>query len=258
VLVLQRTIDAGRPGFAGAAFAGALAGAAALVRPAMLIFLPLAVVWLAARRRLPLAITLAIAAAAVIAPWTIRNARVHQRFVLIASEGGITFWTGNHALAIGEGDLAANVELKRAELAFRSAHPGLTPEQLEPLYYRDAFAWIAAHPGEWAVLLARKMFYTIVPIGPSYALHSARYRIASIVPYAILLPFAVAGALRLVRSPRRPTVLFVMAGSAVLTCIVFFPQERFRIPVIDPTLIICAAALTARPTSAASAEPLPS
>jgi 4-amino-4-deoxy-L-arabinose transferase-like glycosyltransferase len=244
VFVVQRAVDREHVGLAMAA--GALAGAAALVRPAMLIFLPLAILWMLARRRPALAVATVLASAAVIAPWTIRNVRVHERFVLIASEGGVTFWTGNHPLAVGEGDLAANVELKRAELAFRAAHPGLNAEQLEPLYYRDAVEWIAAHPVQWTVLLVRKIFYTIVPAGPSYAVHSARYRIASIVPYAIVLPFALAGALRLFRSPRRPVALFLMAASAILVCIVFFPQERFRIPVIDPILIVCAAALAGR------------
>ena len=52
-------------------------------------------------------------------PWTIRNIRVYGRFVLVASEGGVTFWTGNHPLAVGDGDLAANPAIKRAELEFR-------------------------------------------------------------------------------------------------------------------------------------------
>ena len=104
--------------------AGVLAGGAALIRPAMLLFLPLAVAWLVVGRRVALAVALTVAAFAVITPWTLRNLRVHERFVLIASEGGVTFWTGNHPLAQGEGDLAANPELKKAELAFRQSHPG--------------------------------------------------------------------------------------------------------------------------------------
>ena len=32
-----------------------------------------------------------------------------------------------------------------------------------------------------------------------------------------------------------------MALSAVLLSLALFPQERFRIPVIDPALIVCAA-----------------
>jgi len=175
---------------------------------------------------------------------------VYGAFVLIASEGGVTFWTGNHPLARGEGDLAANLDLKRAELEFRRAHPGLTAEQLEPMYYRDAFARIAEHPLQWLGLLARKAFFTVVPAGPSYTLHSVRYWAASVVSYAVLLVFAVAGSRTLWRSPRRPTALLLLGAASVLMCLVFFPQERFRIPVIDPVLIVCAAALAARARAA--------
>jgi hypothetical protein len=209
----------------------------------MLVFLPLAALWLLRRRRIPLLAALLAGTFAVVAPWTARNVRAYGKFVLVASEGGVTFWTGNHPLARGEGDLAANPELKRAEIEFRRAHPGLTPEDLEPLYYRDAFGHIASHPGWWAGLLARKAFYTVIPAGPSYTLHSTRYWAASVISYALLLPLAIAGLRRIWRSPRRPTAVLLLAASAVLASLVFFPQERFRIPVIDPVLIACAAAL---------------
>ena len=117
---------------------------------------------------------------------------------------------------------------------------------MEPIYYRDALAYISAHPLKWMSLVARKAFYLVVPIGPSYALHSTRYRAASAVPYLLLLPFAIAGARRLVRARQPPAALFLLAGSAVLMCLIFFPQERFRIPVIDPTLIVCASGLAGR------------
>jgi 4-amino-4-deoxy-L-arabinose transferase-like glycosyltransferase len=248
-LLLQNASDrAGEPersraSTAVAVAAGLMMGAAILVRPAMLFFVPLAILWLFIRKRATMAILVLLAAAAVVAPWTIRNARVYGRFVLVASEGGVTFWTGNHPRAIGEGDLAANPEIKRADLEFRRAHPGLTAEQLEPLYYRDALQHIAAHPLWWAGLLARKAAYTVIPTGPSYTLHSMKYRVASVASYLLLLPFAVAGAVRLWRSPRRPAALWLLAASAVLVSLIFFPQERFRIPVIDPVLIACAGAL---------------
>jgi 4-amino-4-deoxy-L-arabinose transferase-like glycosyltransferase len=240
-----------RSGLAAALAAGLLCGASILVRPSMLFFVPIAAAWLIARRLPRHAIALVVGATVVVAPWTVRNYRTYGRFVLVASEGGVTFWTGNHPLAGGEGDLAANPELKRAELAFRQAHPGLTSEQLEPLYYRDAFGHITADPLWWIGLLARKAFYTVVPTGPSYALHSFRYRTASVASYLLLLPLAVAGGLVLRRAPRRPTALLLLAAAAALVCIVFFPQERFRIPVIDPVLIVCAAAV-AQPSRRAS------
>jgi 4-amino-4-deoxy-L-arabinose transferase-like glycosyltransferase len=221
--------------------AGVVTGAAILVRPAMLFFVPLAALWMAARRHPILAVALVVTSLAMVAPWTARNFRVYDRFVLVASEGGVTFWTGNHPLSRGEGDLAANPDIKVAEIAFREAHPGLTAEELEPIYYREALHYIARHPAWWLGLLARKAFYTIVPIGPSYTLHSRMYLVSSVASYLLLLPFAAAGAWTWSRREHRPEVLFLLAASAVIAGIVFLPQERFRIPVIDPTLIVCAA-----------------
>jgi 4-amino-4-deoxy-L-arabinose transferase-like glycosyltransferase len=224
------------------AAAGVLAGAAALTRPAMLVFLPLTVLWLAWRREWRGAVLFSLACVLVITPWTVRNAREYGRVVLVASEGGITFWTGNHPLAVGEGDLAANPQLKRENVALRARHPGLTPEELEPIYYREALQFIRERPGAWAALMARKAFYTVVPVGPSYRLHSALYFGASVASYLAVLPFALMGLARLARAGRLPAPLLLLAASSLLVSLVFFPQERFRIPVVDPALLVSAAA----------------
>lgn len=241
----SRRADAARNARAGGALAvaaGLLAGVGILVRPAMLLFLPLALLWLMKRKQLSLALALCVTALLIVAPWTLRNARAYGRFVLVASEGGVTFWTGNHPLAVGEGDLAANPELKQAEIDFRAAHRGHTAEALEPLYYEDALRHIAARPGWWLGLIARKAFYTVVPVGPSYTLHSTRYLVTTVVPYALLAPLALAGFIIIARQGRPPVPLYLLAASVVLTCLIFFPQERFRIPVIDPLVIVGAAA----------------
>jgi hypothetical protein len=94
-------------------------------------------------------------------------------------------------------------------------------------------------------LMLRKVFFTIVPIGPSYTLHSTRYWAASVLSYLVLLPLSIAGVWRLWPSRTRPTAVLLLGASAVLVGLVFFPQERFRIPVIDPVLIISAAAAIA-------------
>ena len=127
-------------------------------------------------------------------PWTLRNVRVYDRFVLIASEGGVTFWTGNHPLAVGDGDLAANPEIKQAELAFRrgasrpdarSAGAALLP--------RRSRATSPRTPAGGSSLLARKAFYT----RRCRSDRPMRYTRPGIgprrsVPYLLLLPFAVA------------------------------------------------------------------
>jgi 4-amino-4-deoxy-L-arabinose transferase-like glycosyltransferase len=225
--------------------AGLVAGVAILVRPGMLFYLPIVAAWFVLRRRWSLALAFGISAAMVVAPWTLRNLREYDRFVLVATEGGVTFWTGNHPLAIGEGDLAANPAIKADEVAFRKSHPDLSAAELEPVYYRAALAQIADHPRWWLGLLARKLFYTFVPIGPSYTLHSTKYLLASVVPYVLLAPLAQVGLFRLTRRDSGATPLLLLALSVVVTSLVFFPQERFRIPVLDPTLIVCASAVLA-------------
>jgi hypothetical protein len=236
----------------GTILAAILTAVAILVRPSTLFFVLLAILWIATRQRPP-SRTLALQRAAIfaavttacVAPWTIRNALVYHRFIPVASEGGVTFWTGNHPLARGDGDLAANLPIKKAELEFRGRHPGVAPEDLEPLYYQDAFAWIREHPGSWVALVLRKAFYTIVPIGPSYTLHSPKYYAATAGAYLALLVPAIPGAWLLMRRGNPPVALWLMAASTVIAGLIFFPQERFRIPVIDPALIVAASGVAA-------------
>ncbi len=230
--------------------AGLAAGAGALTRPAHLFFLPAAALllaWRAPDRRTGLgrAAAFAVVAVATIAPWTIRNAVVHERFVPIAASGGVNFWIGNHREAIGDGDLAANPHLKIRNAEFRARHAGLSEEALEPLYYREALGFIAADPVWWLGLEARKVWYTLLPVGPSYRLHAPRYFWASAITLLLIVPAAVLGLLR-APAGSRPAALLTLAGATAVAGLVFFPHERFRLPVIDPALI-AAAALTASP-----------
>lgn len=239
-----------RRGWASCVGCGALAGVAALTHPALAFFVVFAALWLFRRVGFVPAAVFALGALLVITPWTVRNYRQYGRLVPIASEGGVTFWTGNHPLALGEGDLAANPELARDKQALRARHPGLNEEQMEPVYYLEALAWIRANPLDWMRLEARKLFYVVVPIGPSYRLHSGRYYGASLISYGLLLPVAIAGVRRLGSRRVRLPALWLLAGSSVFASLLFFPQERFRIPVIDPVLVTCAGAAWSRSEAA--------
>ena len=154
----------------------------------------------------------------------------------------MNLWIGNHPLALGDGDLSTNPALGRANAELLGRHARLTAEELEPIYYREALSHVAQDPLSWLTLLARKLFYQWVPVGPSYTARSALYLWSSILSYGLVLPFALAGAIRLWRLGQTPVALGLMAGSVVLTSLLFFPHERFRIPVLDPAFIICASA----------------
>lgn len=240
-LLFDRALDA--PHAAGrAALCGALLGAGILVRPALVLFVPLAALFLLWRRRWPVLVVLLAACAAVVGPWTIRNYFHYDRLVFVATEGGVTFWTGNHPLATGDGDMAANPAIKLDNQRLRAAYPDLGEEELEPVYYREALRWIVEHPVDWIVLELRKAFYLIVPAGPSYTLHSPRYLAASVLSYLTVLALGGLGIVRCRRDLGRLQGLWLLVGSSVLVALVFFPQERFRIPIIDPALVILAGA----------------
>jgi 4-amino-4-deoxy-L-arabinose transferase-like glycosyltransferase len=232
---------------------GLMTGLAILVRPGMIFFLGLAALWLLWRRHPRLAVWFVASTIVVVGPWTVRNYLREGRLILVAAEGGVTFWTGNHPLARGEGDMAANPELKIASNALKAAHPGLDEVHLEPIYYREALDWIRAHPIDWLGLEARKLFYLVVPIGRSYWLHSPRYALASVVSYVLALSLALIGIIRIGSNRGRVPGLWLLLGSAIVLCLVFFPQERFRIPAIDPALVILAGAVWSTRTAKAIA-----
>lgn len=137
--------------------------------------------------------------------------------------------------------MAANPAIKLDNARLRSEHPGLSEDELEPVFYRESVRWIVGNPLAWMGLEFRKLFYLVVPIGPSYTLHSPRYRLLSVASYATVVALAL---IALVRTPRLGggPGLWALAGSAVIGALVFFPQERFRIPIIDPALVILAGA----------------
>jgi 4-amino-4-deoxy-L-arabinose transferase-like glycosyltransferase len=221
---------------------GVALGVGTLIRPALVVFLPLAMLLLIARRQPLTFAAIALGMMLVVGPWTLRNYVHHGRLMFVASEGGVTFWTGNHPLAVGDGDMAANIGIKLDNQRLRAEHPGIGEEDMEPIYYREALAWIREQPADWLALQARKVFYLVVPIGPSYTLHSTRYYAASVVSYLAVLALALLTVRRLRSHLARVPGLWLLAASAVVVALVFFPQERFRIPILDPSLVILAGA----------------
>jgi 4-amino-4-deoxy-L-arabinose transferase-like glycosyltransferase len=221
---------------------GLALGVGTLIRPALVLFLPLAALYLLSRRQLATAVLVVTGLLVVVGPWTVRNYFHHGRLVFVASEGGVTFWTGNHPLATGDGDMAANIAIKRDNQRLRDQYPAIGEEDMEPIYYREAFAWIRQHPVDWLTLQARKVFYLVVPVGPSYTLHSTRYYVASVASYLTVLGLALATLPRLRQTLASVPGLWILAASALLVALAFFPQERFRIPIIDPVLVMLAGA----------------
>lgn len=220
---------------------------AAHTKPVMLMGYPFILLWIFLKKRktLPSAIKhsliFALSALLLLIPWTVRNYVVQNKLILIASEGGITFWTGNNSLAVGDGDMAANPQIKLANNRLRQENNYPSPAEMERIYYKEAFRFIREEPLSFFILLVKKTFYFWIPVGRSMSLFSAKHQLISHLSYFPVLLFAIAALITLIRRKMTPFLPLISMFSAMIACVIFFPQERYRIPLTDPFLIILAA-----------------
>ena len=229
-----------------------------------ILLLPLAMFWL-----LPLAARLGgkplawqtlivsgVAAAVVIAPWTIRNYHVHGRVVAVKSTFWYVFWQGNNAHATGVDKLAPRASVRHA-LAWRwggsqletkleqaraqaaSVDTTLTPDDLRELhalpsemakvdwFERRARKTIADNPAHYASMCLRRLAINawFDPTNPrSYVLP---YRL----PYLLLAALAVAGLVRSggLQPPRDWLLPALMFAALLLVFSGVITSARFRL-----------------------------
>jgi hypothetical protein len=141
-------------------FAGILLGAASLVRPIALLWLPLLfVVWLYAgatsRRALLQLGIVSVTTLAVIAPWTVRNVIVMDAPLLISANLGDDLCIGHHPGATGHFELpnecfAGYDENERPEFETRRNNDGI----------RSSISFAARHPFFELKLIALKARWT--------------------------------------------------------------------------------------------------
>lgn len=137
-----------------AALAGGLLGLAALTKPIALACLPalLAATWsrnAAWRHRAGLALVACACCLAVIAPWTLRNALVHQRLIVLDTTGGFNLWFGNRAI---DSDPRTFQTINRAITA---TYPNLA--ERDAAFVSRARTLLLADPPQTVGLLAQKL-----------------------------------------------------------------------------------------------------
>ena len=246
--------------------AGLLLGACALTRPNALVFLPLALVWLAHTRRvraLPWrAPLLALLAGTVLAisPATLRNLHVSGHFVPISANLGINLYLGNNPDANG---LVSNQVEELGSFRTCYDYPALVARLEERLdrpldlpavsryFTGEALKWIGGHPGEFLALSLRKARFLIGATEVGHNKEVAIERAHSPLlrwlpfPFPLLLALAVAGALVGLHrgggedddSPggMRRDLVRLAGGFALLfalSLLPFFAAARYRVPLV--------------------------
>jgi 4-amino-4-deoxy-L-arabinose transferase-like glycosyltransferase len=216
--------------------AGLVLGWTALTRPFALLLLPMAwgVLLLESRRRRGLVVPVVLFTAAfavVIAPWTVRNHVVHGRFVLIATNGGSTFYGGNNGRVVSEWRHFGNW-ISTTELPDRDRIVA-TPDEVshDKMEWRLGIEWLREHKRYVPLLLVLKTARLCLWL-PDFDGGSRFFlavRALGYVPFLLLMICGGWVCLR-DRSYRGPTWL-VLHGTLLATLAtawIFWGSPRFR------------------------------
>ncbi len=151
-----------RPSIGLLALSGLVLGYATLTRPFALLLWPLllgvlAVAW--RRERQPLvvpALLFTAAFAACIVPWVVRNERAHGRFVLIATNGGSTFYGGNNDRVVHEWRQFGSW-ISTTDLPYRDRIDA-TPDEVshDKMEWQLGVDWLREHPGYLPLMVVLK------------------------------------------------------------------------------------------------------
>ncbi len=210
---------------------------ATLTRPFALLLWPilLAVLVIAQGRRkgprlLP-AMVFSFAFFACVAPWTLRNQQVHGRFVLVATNGGSTFYGGNNERVAHEfrrlGSWISTTELPHRDWV-EATPTEVAHDQME---WKLGIDWLREHPGSVPLLGVYKVARLCLWL-PDFDGGSRWFlcwRILGYVPFLLLILIGMAGCVRQ-RVYRQPAWLVVhgVMLATLGTALVFWGSPRFR------------------------------
>ena len=245
------------------AIAGFVFGVATLVKAQTLVVVPLVCLIGLLRdgnvvRRTPGVVArgafIIVAAALIVAPWTVRNHAEMGAWIPVSTNGGITLLTGNNDSARG-GFTPEDAVVKALD-----ARTGLTEMEYDAEASRLGKEWIKAHPAQFLKLMPMKLLRLWGPDGEgqwAYETDSAGYRAAPFAftllraanqlwYFALLGLFAIAAVL-MIRMRRaageRVMDWWVLPYGIALypsaIAMVFSGQSRFHYPVMP---FVCMAA----------------
>ena len=244
---------------------GLLLGVATINRPQHLLLLAgLAAWWGWGSWRRPAAVAkpvllLALGAALAILPVTLRNVVHGGERVLVSTNGGVNFYLGNFDGASGRfeqprefpPDIARQQEASM-RLARRDAGRSLDWRGASSHWFGRGLRDLAADPGAALKLYARKlrlvfawreMEHNFLAAWVHRHTGPGRWLIPSL---GLLWLLAMPGLVAALRERRAETApLLLLAGTTLLTCLLFWVNTRHRLPLLIPLAVFAGAGLAA-------------
>jgi 4-amino-4-deoxy-L-arabinose transferase-like glycosyltransferase len=263
---------------------GAIVGIGAFSRATIVVFLPIAALWLLASKGGPEGpplrsawpswsvavrngVVAGLVAAAIIAPWTIRNTLLHHRFVFMLTTDGDDFWRGNNPKAtghsyVGPGEIVLN-SLPPEEMRDLESQPNELAQA--DWFWRHARAFIRQHPDQFVRLTLLK-FYSFWWFAPQTGvLYPGSWRALYMAYYSGVVLLAALGAWSVRRRGPPATQIAVVIAAFLLGLSalqsLYYVEGRHRWAV-EPMLIVlsgggAAALLERRLARRRAPEPAP-
>lgn len=238
------------------AAAGIAIALGAVTRPTIFPFAAIAAVWLL-WRRVPASAVVLFAATALSLPvaCTLRNAAVAGDPVLIASQGGINFYIGNHARAdgttpyvpgLGSG-VTATYEASSREASRLVGRP-LKASEVSAFWFSKGLEFWRDDPRAAATLFAKKIAMVWnrreLPGTQDQAFfapfNSWLFRGPWLPGFALLAPIALVGAWF---ERKRAAILLLFAAALTAVTAAFFVCDRLRFPLLAFVAPLAAAGL---------------
>jgi len=231
--------------------AGVAAGAATLVRPGWLLFVPFAALVGVAfgprrRRQVGLAVVIAMGLVVVMAPWWVRNARVLGRPVLTTTQLGASLYDGLNPAADGSSRMQFVDAFVEEELSKRPADGDEPLElRLDRRLREAALEWAGKHPAATTRLAGVKLLrmWNVWPNEPS--LSSGAIRAVVAAGYVPVLLLGVWGAVRTIRSGWPYVLCWLPAVYLTGIHVVFVSSIRYREPAMLGLVVLAAGAVVA-------------
>ena len=235
--------------------AGLVLALSALVRPTILLFVPMALVWIffifgrvsSPGKALKPVILVILGVVLLIAPVTIRNYVVGKELVLISGNGGINLYLGNNSdyeegLAIREGLMWDRLVTEPFGALGKEK---LTFAEEDRYWVSKVKDFMVAEPAAFTGLLLKKaaLFWHGYEIKRNKDIYFAkRYSVILGLPllgFAMVAPLALIGMALTLPRWREFMLLHLYVLYVMSTTVIFFVCARYRLPVV-PILILFA------------------
>ncbi len=255
LILLMRAAETKKPHLALAA--GVVIGLSVLTVPNIMLFLLVAAVWIFyafGKTTIRPAVLLITGCLVVILPWTLRNYVVQKAFIPISPNAGLNFYIGTNA----NYDKTINIRpgLQWDVLMSMPESEGISYRLSSDYYFSKSWQFIKKKPLAYVGLLFRKLyaFWHGAEVKRNQDMYTHRFfsKLFAFLVWKdhIAFPFGIIGPLSLIglilslkkRGPI-PLLLFLFVATYMLSVILFFVTDRYRIPAVAGLIIYASYAI---------------